>query len=100
VLLDSIVDPDVVRRARRLVDAGRADSGRAGSAIVGAYTQIDPATGRGALGAQIEDRVALLAEAGADSVILQGTGESPDPRPLIDALAREGMRHPGTSLYK
>lgn len=70
VLLDSIVDPAVVRRARDAVGPERR---------VAVYTEIaDPA--------MVSDWVAELAEAGADSVILQATERQPDPRPLIDAL--------------
>lgn len=72
VLLDSITDPDVVRRARELV----------GDAHVAAYTPIDPRNPSG-LGAWIAE----LGEAGADAVILQAPGDTPDARPLIDALA-------------
>lgn len=71
VLLDSVVDPAVVRRARELVGPDRQ---------VAVYTEIsDPAV--------VPDWVAELAEAGADTVVLQATEQDPDPRPLIDALA-------------
>ena len=70
VLLDTVVDPAVVRRARELVGPDRK---------VAAYTEITDV-------AAIADWVAELADAGADSVILQTTEQAPDPRPLIDAL--------------
>ncbi len=71
VLLDSITDPDVVRRARELVGPDR---------DVAVYTEVsDPA--------RVSDWVAELGEAGADTVILQATEGAPDPRSLIDALA-------------
>jgi len=88
VLLDSIVDPAVVRRSRQLVDGARSGSGRAGEAQVTAYTQIDTQADPGSLGSRADERVQALREAGADAVVLQATGEHPDPRPLIEALAR------------
>jgi alkanesulfonate monooxygenase SsuD/methylene tetrahydromethanopterin reductase-like flavin-dependent oxidoreductase (luciferase family) len=74
VLLDSVTDPGVVRRARELVGSG---------AQVAAYTPIEP--GLGAVAAQ--DWIAELEQAGADAVILQGTDEHPDHTPLIAHLA-------------
>jgi len=73
VLLDSVTDPDVVRRARELV----------GGAHVAAYTPIEPGLSREA----VLDRVAELEAAGADTVVLQGTDDQPDHAPLIAALA-------------
>jgi len=70
VLLDTVVDPAVVRRARELVGPDRQ---------VAVYTEITDV-------AAVTDWVAELADAGADSVILQATELDPDPRPLIDAL--------------
>jgi alkanesulfonate monooxygenase SsuD/methylene tetrahydromethanopterin reductase-like flavin-dependent oxidoreductase (luciferase family) len=70
VLLDSVTDPAVVRRAREVVGPDRR---------VAVYTEISDV-------AVVPDWVAELAEAGADSVILQATERDPDPRPLIDAL--------------
>ena len=80
VLLDSVVDPAGVRRARELVGPERQ---------VAVYTQM---TDRAA----VPDRVAQLAEAGADTVILQATEAAPDARYLIDALADvdSGTAHP------
>ena len=75
VLLDSVVDPAVVRRARETVDAGRAAAGRDGRAQVSVYTEVDPTADPNGLGARVADRVAELAEAGADTVILQATEE-------------------------
>ncbi len=73
VLLDSVSDPDVVRRARELV----------GGKLVVAYTEIAPSLAAGA----IHDWVAELVAAGADSVILQGTDKHPDHAPLIAELS-------------
>ncbi len=72
VLLDTITDPDVVRRARELV----------GDAYVAAYTPIEPGTSPEAIHAW----VAELAAAGADTVVVQATDEDPDHGPLIAAL--------------
>lgn len=71
VLLDSVVDPGVVRRARELVGPDRQ---------VAVYTEVADPSGVAAW-------VAELAASGADSVILQATEADPDPRALIDALA-------------
>lgn len=74
VLLDSITDPDVVRRARAAVGPDRQ---------VVAYTEVDPTrTTR----AEVAERVAAFGEAGADAVVLHGTAEDPDPRSLLDLL--------------
>lgn len=74
VLLDTVTDLDVVRRARELV----------GDAQVYAYAPIEPGRSRD----DITTWIAQLQEAGADTVILQGTEEHPDHRPLVAALAR------------
>jgi hypothetical protein len=86
VLLDASADGSVVRRARELVDEGRAAGGRAGRARVTVYTEVDPVADPASLAARVAERVAELAEAGADTVVLQATGEAPDPRPLLAAL--------------
>ena len=91
VLLDGVGDADAVRRGRRLVDEGRETSGRPGRAVVTLYTEVDPAQPPGTLAAQVGDRVATFLEAGADTVVLQATGERPDPRPLVEALAAGGL---------
>lgn len=91
VLLDSVADPATVRRARTLVDEAREQSGRRGRAVITAYTEVDPAQPDATLEAVVADRVAELGEAGADTVVLQGTGERPDPRPLVDALGAAGL---------
>lgn len=75
VLLDSVTDPDVVRRAREAVG---------GAAHLCVYTEVDLRGGLGDLGRW----VARLGAAGADTVVLQAPGDAPDPRPLVDALAR------------
>ena len=72
VLLDTVTEPDVVRRARELV----------GDKHIAVYTPIEPSLAASA----IQDWIAELVEAGADSVILHGTDDDPDPAPLIAAL--------------
>ena len=91
VLLDSVTEADTVRRARMLVDEAREASGRPGRSVVKAYTQVDPAQASGPLAERVVERVGVLREAGADTVILQATGERPDPRPLVEALAATGL---------
>jgi alkanesulfonate monooxygenase SsuD/methylene tetrahydromethanopterin reductase-like flavin-dependent oxidoreductase (luciferase family) len=74
VLLDSVSDADVVRRARASVGPG---------AHVAAYTEV----GRDVPdGAGVRDWVTELATAGADTVVLQASEDAPDPRPLLDHL--------------
>jgi hypothetical protein len=91
VLLDSVTDPDVVRRARLLVDEGRGASGRPGRALVTLYTEVEPSLPPATLAAQVGERVAVFQEAGADTVVLQSTGDRPDPRPLVEALVASGL---------
>jgi alkanesulfonate monooxygenase SsuD/methylene tetrahydromethanopterin reductase-like flavin-dependent oxidoreductase (luciferase family) len=73
VLLDTVTELDVVRRARKLV----------GDKHVAVYTPIKPSLAASA----VRDWMAELVEAGADSVILHGTDGHPDHAPLIAALA-------------
>jgi len=75
IVLDSVVDPAVVRRARELVGA---------ESLVYAYTEVDPRTGLDHVGEWIDE----LAAAGADTVILQAPEDTPDTRPLIEELTR------------
>lgn len=75
VVLDSVVDPDVVRRARDLVGPG---------ALVYAYTEVDPRRGLDHVPGWVEE----LGAAGADGVVLQAPEDAPDTRPLIEALTR------------
>lgn len=72
VLLDSISDPAVVRRARELVGE---------ESQVVAFTEVGPDDPR-----DVPAWVDELAAAGADAVVLHATGEHPDPRPLLDRL--------------
>jgi hypothetical protein len=88
VLLDDVVDTDGMRRARAVLDEGRELSGRGGRASALVFIEVDTAATTGAaLASLVRDRIAVLVEGGADSVILHGTAEAPDPRPLVEALA-------------
>lgn len=86
VLLDASIDVEGLRRAREIIDEGHAASGRGGRARVRVYTELDPRSD--ALESRIADRIGELVDAGADAVAFQGTDESPDPRPFLDALPR------------
>jgi len=90
VLLDGVDDADAVRRGRRLVDEGRQASGRPGRALLTLYTEVDAGQPAAALNAEVRNRVAAFHEAGADTVVLQSTGDRPDPRPLVEALVSAG----------
>jgi len=84
VLLDASAGPDDIRQARELLDEGRAATGRGGRGRLIVYAQADP---RGDdLRSHVADRIAAVHAAGADSVILQGPGDLPDPRPLLEVL--------------
>ena len=84
VILDGNGTLDDVRRARGLVDDARAASGRPGRGRLVAYAPIET---RGAgLDGRVSDLVAALADAGADTVVLEAPEDAPDPRPLIEAL--------------
>ncbi|WP_232664362.1 LLM class flavin-dependent oxidoreductase [Pseudonocardia sp. TRM90224] len=85
VLLDSGLSVDGVRAGAEAVTAGRAAAGREGAPRIAAYHELD--TSAADLGEQIAQRAQEFHEAGADTVIFQGTGEQPDPEPLIAAIA-------------
>jgi alkanesulfonate monooxygenase SsuD/methylene tetrahydromethanopterin reductase-like flavin-dependent oxidoreductase (luciferase family) len=95
-ILTADTSPDGVRRARELVDEGRTAGGRTGPHEVVVY--LHAATGPGAAerldaetqefrvagsAAAIAEAVQELAEAGADTVILQPTGDEPDPEGFV-----------------
>ena len=110
-ILTASTTPDGVRKARQLIDEGRATAGRkAGPHPVVVY--LLTATGAGAaervraelasegleaapdLGVAgdagaVAKAVERLAEAGADSVILQPTGDEPDPEGFVRFAAEE-----------
>ena len=88
MILDAIATPDDLRAARAEVDAGRAAAGRTDPYRVVVY--IEPPTGLPA--AELIDVVERwtrdLGEAGATSVVFQGTAEAPDPGSLLRAMSR------------
>ncbi|WP_328873575.1 LLM class flavin-dependent oxidoreductase [Streptomyces sp. NBC_00287] len=109
-LLTASNSPDDVRRARQLIDEGRAAAGRTDPHRVVVY--LLAATGPGAaerLRHELSDEgladvpglgvagdagavakaVQRLAEAGADSVVLQPTGDEPDPEGFVRFVAEE-----------
>ncbi|MFC7494340.1 MULTISPECIES: LLM class flavin-dependent oxidoreductase [unclassified Nocardioides] len=71
VLLDSVTDPDVVRRARDAIGP---------AAHLAAYTEVAPDAD------DVPGWIERLGAAGADAVVLQAPGDAPDPRPLLDLL--------------
>ncbi|MDU0255981.1 LLM class flavin-dependent oxidoreductase [Streptomyces sp. PU10] len=110
-VLTANTPPDGVRRARRLIDEGRAAAGR-GDGAHKVVVYLLAATGAGAgerlrgelvaegvadvpgLGVAgdaqaVADAVRRLAEAGADTVILQPTGDEPDPEGFVRFAAEQ-----------
>jgi alkanesulfonate monooxygenase SsuD/methylene tetrahydromethanopterin reductase-like flavin-dependent oxidoreductase (luciferase family) len=84
VLLDAeVTGPDEVRRGRELAQEGRDAAGTAGRVQVTVYAEVatDAVTPDA-----VAERVGLLAEAGADTVVLQSDEARPDPRALLAAL--------------
>ncbi|MFE2433286.1 LLM class flavin-dependent oxidoreductase [Streptomyces sp. NPDC059409] len=110
-VLTANTPPAGVRRARRLIDEGRAAAGRGdGAHKVVVYLLAATGTGarerlRGELIAEgvadvpglgvagdaqaVADAVRRLAEAGADTVILQPTGDEPDPEGFVRFAAEQ-----------
>ncbi|MGW4088333.1 LLM class flavin-dependent oxidoreductase [Nocardia sp. NPDC004718] len=106
-LLDSVADADGVRAARTLIDAGRAAVGRADRhevianllAVTGPDAEARLATertpehapGAGVAGDAhtVAGAVTRLAEAGADTVVLQTTADDTDPAAFIRFVAEE-----------
>ncbi|MFF4545521.1 LLM class flavin-dependent oxidoreductase [Streptomyces sp. NPDC001435] len=109
-ILTAATPPDGVRRARRLIDEGRAFAGRTERHEVVVYlltaTGADAAARlRAELVAEgvesvpdlgvagdaktVAEAVRLLAESGADTVILQPTGDEPDPEGFVRFTAEE-----------
>ncbi|WP_129307058.1 LLM class flavin-dependent oxidoreductase [Streptomyces sp. L2] len=109
-LLTAATSPAGVREARRIVDEARGAAGRDGAHKVVVY--LLTATGAGAaerlraellseglesvpdLGAAgdaaaVAEAVRRLAEAGADTVVLQPTGDEPDPEGFVRFAAEE-----------
>ncbi|GAA3495684.1 LLM class flavin-dependent oxidoreductase [Streptomyces prasinosporus] len=110
-ILTATTSPEGVRRARRLIDEGRVAAGR-GDGPHKVVVYLLAATGPGAaerlraelvaegaggepdLGVAgdagaVAKAVRRLAEAGADSVVLQPTGDEPDPEGFVRFVARD-----------
>ena len=87
VILDAAATPDDVRAACVEVEAGRAVAGRTDPYQVVVY--IEPPVGLAAdeLADVVAKAVRDLGEAGATSVVFQGSAEAPDPGPLLRAIA-------------
>ncbi|MEU1535634.1 LLM class flavin-dependent oxidoreductase [Streptomyces fagopyri] len=109
-VLTSSTTPEGVRRARRLIDEGRASAGRSDPHRVVVYllTATGPdaaarlraefeAEGLGSVpdlgvagdAGAVAEAVQRLAEAGADAVILQPTGDEPDPEGFVRFAAED-----------
>lgn len=107
-VLTSEATPDFVRRARALVDEGRAAAGRTDPHRLVVYlktatgpgaadrfaaelarTGHDPAAGVAGPPAAIAGAVDDLAAAGADVVVLEPTGDEPDPEGFVAVAAQE-----------
>ncbi|MEU9974660.1 LLM class flavin-dependent oxidoreductase [Streptomyces sp. NPDC051014] len=111
-VLTSSTSPDGVRRARRIVEEGRASAGRDAAEPHEVVVYLLTATGpdaaarlRAELAAEglesvsglgvagdagaVAEAVRRLAEAGADTVVLQPTGDEPDPEGFVRFTAEE-----------
>jgi alkanesulfonate monooxygenase SsuD/methylene tetrahydromethanopterin reductase-like flavin-dependent oxidoreductase (luciferase family) len=83
VILDCISSASQVRDAREHVAEGRAAAGRTGAFRTVVYIELDTASA--GLQGQVDDWAGQLGAVGADTVVFQGTGENPDPEPLVAA---------------
>ncbi|MFJ6571881.1 LLM class flavin-dependent oxidoreductase [Streptomyces sp. NPDC091292] len=109
-VLDASASPDTVRTARALVREGRAAAGRSGDhpfvvylltttgpdAAVRLHAELsaqgaepDPDLGVAGDARAVADAVQRLVEAGADTVVLQPTGDEPDPEGFVRFVADE-----------
>ncbi|GHD65854.1 oxidoreductase [Streptomyces mirabilis] len=109
-VLTAATGPEGVRRARRLIDEGRESAGRTDHHRVVVYLHTatgpdaaarlraeieangeDPLPEHGVAGdaGAVAKAVKRLAEAGADTVVLQPTADEPDPEALVRFAARE-----------
>ncbi|MFF3641446.1 LLM class flavin-dependent oxidoreductase [Streptomyces sp. NPDC002564] len=108
-ILDAGTSPDGVREARRLIDEGRAAAGRTRTHPVVVYllaatgpdgaarlraelrSEGREAAGPGVAGSadEVAQEVRRLAGAGADTVVLQPTGDEPDPEGFIRFVTDE-----------
>ncbi|MEV7239957.1 LLM class flavin-dependent oxidoreductase [Streptomyces sp. NPDC093248] len=110
VLLTASTSPDGVRQARRTIDEARREAGRDGRHRLVVYLLtatgpdaaarlraelaaegLEPVPDLGVAGdaAAVAAAVRRIAEAGADTVVLQPTGDEPDPEGFVRFAARE-----------
>ncbi|MGQ4414765.1 LLM class flavin-dependent oxidoreductase [Streptomyces sp. SAS_269] len=110
VLLTASTSPDGVRRARRIIDEARREAGRGGpyrlvanlltatgpdaaarlrAELVAERLESVPDLGVAGDAAAVAAAVRRLAEAGADTVVLQPTGDEPDPEGFVRFAAGE-----------
>ena len=87
VILDAARTPYAVRAARAEVDAGRATAGRTDPYQVVVYLEPPADLAAGELADHVGAAVRDLGDAGATSLVFQGSAAAPDPLPLISALA-------------
>ena len=92
VILDRAATPDGVRAARAEVDAGRALAGRTDPYRVVVYVEPPADLPADALAEVVGASVHDLGDAGATSVVFQGSAEAPDPGPLLRALTASAGR--------
>jgi alkanesulfonate monooxygenase SsuD/methylene tetrahydromethanopterin reductase-like flavin-dependent oxidoreductase (luciferase family) len=109
-VLTAVTGPEGVRRARRLIDEGRESAGRTDHHRVVVYLHTatgpdaaarlraeieangeDPLPEHGVAGdaGAVAKAVQRLAEAGADTVVLQPTADEPDPEAFVRFAAEE-----------
>ncbi|MGW0210122.1 LLM class flavin-dependent oxidoreductase [Streptomyces sp. NPDC003233] len=109
-LLTAATSPDGVRQARQLIEEGQKEAGRGEHHPVVVYLLaatgadaaarlraeladegLEPVPGVGVAGdaAAVAAAVRRLAEAGADTVVLQPTGDEPDPEGFVRFAAEE-----------
>jgi alkanesulfonate monooxygenase SsuD/methylene tetrahydromethanopterin reductase-like flavin-dependent oxidoreductase (luciferase family) len=86
VILDRVSTPDDLRAARAEVDAGRAAAGRTNPYRVVVYVEPPVGLPAGELADVVGTSVRDLGDAGATSVVFQGSADAPDPAPLLRAL--------------
>jgi len=87
VILDAAATPDDLRAARIEIDAGRAVAGRTDPYQVVVYLEPPVGLPVDELAEVVRRSVRDLGEAGATSVVFQGSAEAPEPGPLVRALS-------------
>src|SRR3954452_11553043 len=87
VILAAAATPGDVRAACVEVEAGRAVAGRTDPYQVVVYIEPPVSVEADELADVVEKAVRDLGEAGATSVVFQGSAEAPDPGPLLHAIA-------------